>query len=1299
MRRRTPSDPNMGYSDRAPRKPRRSNRAPSPVYYQTPNGNVPPLPPMPAMYQNFVPAVDRVPRDARRVKTYKKGSGSSSSTNMRADSDTPSSDLPQPPTPRDGLSISPPGNLTVRRPTTPVGGSSFSRSPLYYDYSEQFETEELVEYAEPVPTSFAKQLKSTTKDQELLILPAETGDVPDNIHAAEIERSELPGIAELEASPVGRRITKDLIREGLELMSTTGDIASFTRSPTADRGIGNIQESLNLVTTGTVEGLTMLSRPDETRHSILSQTGSSVLNSSTLEFAVRCSIPAMAGGDLAHDVEADSGSTNSPEKSTEDGMSELLAGYQHTDSKGEEQLGTGAQATPSPKPDAFSKPGSESNHAQKSSEVQSFKTCTDVPAPTSPDRSDNGDAKSLQPSNEVSPEPRPLVKNSDAGSFQIRDRSTAPGHPDPPSRLASSYLTDLDVRDKRPASQIPVSIPPSRKGRNIFGSSFSLNPNRFRDSSKPSIKQESISISDSSSSLNATPQPPLVPPRDSSASKEAQRLTAVGGFLLRHVVPSRFSRDKKAPSDEKLADVIRIDNTVGDRARQQEHDSTKLASVLKTPEKAVIKQDVVSGNLTSAQSTDEQTPRQSAEKNSPTKSLHVGITMVPLNHQHSFSNPVADIPGLSSALLLQRLSLNPSALGSPDESRASPEYRPRDSQTTTHLSWIGRKPFNNASASVSEPYLPLPSLREDTTTDLRLSEYRYNGPHGYLPDLKEESHEDSSLNTSASNLKHSQFRFPHGGGPAMQTSVEDAVLFSRSSTRSHRKSFVSEAHNLPRMEFSQANLMDKLRDAFGSDIRFSRSSDRSGEDKGTPRALAEVEEGDALKNRCKAEGATTKAQVTGMIDFAKLKRVYSPQKLKAEIDQLTIPSVTQLTQRFTELLPSLLLLGDSPIHTENGELLEFPEEEEIMEHAIEEIHHVHPPAQKRSSARLRPVRGSSALLVMEDDVFENITSKEAGGGVASEEGVGECGAAVDVGEALTRAPGKDINITHTPTRQLPPVAELQAPLPVATPPSSNVIHEQRCHKSLDSALSSTRSPRSFVSSPSVTDTRPWNFDKNYPWATTTRLSVDISLPHPAATKQSPRPGPSHLRNTLSDASTDSFTSLRTPAGSPTGDASSSKLNRQSQHLSIFGRTGDQAHAVGERYPTSALSPPTAIFRDHLSTDTSDDEDFTTSRKTKFSLRKRFSSAARNNTNTTPRATRSKVNPAELASPAPLPETSSSTLQDRAGEARAFTSNRHTFRDAEGMPTSAYHRRRFVESIKHWCRKGSHLIRTLSRRGN
>jgi hypothetical protein len=135
-----------------------------------------------------------------------------------------------------------------------------------------------------------------------------------------------------------------------------------------------------------------------------------------------------------------------------------------------------------------------------------------------------------------------------------------------------------------------------------------------------------------------------------------------------------------------------------------------------------------------------------------------------------------------------------------------------------------------------------------------------------------------------------------------------------------------------------------------------------------------------------------------------------------------------------------------------------------------------------------------------------------------------------------------------------------------------------------------------------------------------------------------------------------------------------------------------------------LSPPTAIFRDHLSaSDTSDDEHYDTTHKTRLSLRKRFSSTRKatldNQTNT--RAGRSKTKAQDLASPESTKPSTNSILQDCVDETQAFTSstaaNRHTFRDAEGMRAVDYRKQRIIDRIKTWWHKGSHLIRQLSTR--
>jgi hypothetical protein len=657
------------------------------------------------------------------------------------------------------------------------------------------------------------------------------------------------------------------------------------------------------------------------------------------------------------------------------------------------------------------------------------------------------------------------------------------------------------------------------------------------------------------------------------------------------------------------------------------------------------------------------------------------------------------------------------------------ESNHRDSQTTTHLDWhryapsalgggvqqVPQRPSSGTGTHINSLALgPLTNIQEDTTTDLRLSGYRYPGPSRYLPDLKEESHEDSSLNTSASNLKSSSFRFPFGAPSGVRASGEDPINFSRrSSMASHRRSAVGsnvgsalgQAHDLPSMRFSRMNLFDGLTEELG--LRYSRSMEQvpnASQRLSRSSPLRPVSAGDvtglrlSLAELNEAERSRLLMQPTAMMSLSAMHRARSPE-LMAEIERLTIPSVGGLTQRFSEFFPSLRE------YYKCGEAAEFPIEEEIEKHALEEIHDIHP-TQKRSSARLRPMRGVSHMVVVEDVLYDELTSKERGGGSPGRPDDGVAVNDASEADSIADKSPRDDDAMSTPTQnkthQLP---ELQIPSPAVLRPRSHTVGPQELRISGESALSSRRSLRSFVSTPTATETRPWNSDKNYPWATSTNPAIDISLPRPAAAKHSPRPGPSHLRNRLSDASTtSSFSTAQTATASPFGSPADSTAHARHHRFSAFGRNGDQPHAVGERYPTSALSPPTAIFRDHLSaSDTSDDEHYDTTRKTRLSLRKRFSSSRKttldNQTNT--RASRSKTNAQDLASPELTKQSTTSILQDCAGEAQAFTSsttaNRHTFRDAEGMKAVEYRKHRIIDRLKTWWHKGSHLIRQLSNR--
>jgi serine/arginine repetitive matrix protein 2 len=1199
-------------------------------------------------------------------------------------------------------------NRMRRGAATRVRREEIPRGPVYYDYTEHFEHEEFVEpNIEHVPVGFASPIKTVVEEGEHVVAPSGTRESSSTKNSNSIERSELPDIAELPASPVGRRITRELIRSGLEANSTTGDAVSTTTVLAAKGGFGHSQRIRNQSTNGPGDGgncgsFILPTGLDRSCHSVLSQTEQSMLNSSTLQFAVQCSIPAMTG--VGPDVRPESEhepvpkSPGSPEKNTDDGMSELLAGYQHTDSKQEDIIVPESETQPKVESVIVNGSDRTTQHAPNSSDEQSFKSCTDVLESIVP-RSYEAQSSSASDSTSCAlSRPKLPVKDPDAYSFQTcKNAATPDGTKSVLSSPLSSATADADMQCKRPTPGLPSTNSLLGIRKTVFGrhhSSFSI-ASKLRGSPKPSMKNGSMSTLGSSSTLGVPHQPPSVPPRESSASSEAQRLNAVGTFLMRRVIPVRFSKDKKLLPDAASEKKNSTDTVTGQCLQPSQNLAEPSGSPQKPPRISKVPEGVPGDRNALAK---EHRPSNS----SPTNDLRVTRVVVPPLHYHSLSTPSTGIIEAAAVPSPQDVSAKGRTYSLSTSAPLSLEQHRRDSQSTTHLSWAGRRPFGLPSASVSEPRLPLPSVQENTTTDLRLSVYKYNAPQRYLHDLKEDSHEDSSLNTSASNLKNSHFRFPHSNGIVVRTSVDDVVaLAAKASLGSRRGSVVDDGHGLPSLEFSQADLFEKFKDALG-DIRFSRSSGRTQLD------LFDANEGslqrggqNGLERRRVnsldgVESLGHSEQATG-VDIAGSKRAYSPESLIAEIDQVSIPSVTQLSQRVTEMLPTLLLAGPHEV-AELGDLCEFPAEKEIMEHAIDEIHHVHPPAQKRSSARLRPVRGASGLVIMEDDVYEEMTSKR-GSRIVDDQCIRELEFEVEADEAGSHANNKGKDTAHAPTRHPSSIAELRAPSPAVLCLETCAASNRALRKSVESALSSTRSPGSFVSTRTATDTRPWNFDRNYPWATTAAPSVDISLPRPAALKQSPRPGPSHLRNTLSDATSSTFTSARTPTTSPTGEDSTFNANRQAHRLSIFGRNGDQAHAVGERYPTSALSPPTAIFRDHLSTcDTSDDEDFTTSRKTnRLTLRKRFSSAAR--TTTTPLITRTKVNPADLASPAPAHEQSSSTLQDRAGEARAFTSHRHTFRDAEGMRVSAYHRHRIVNNLKRWWHKGGELIRSISQRGS
>lgn len=1228
-----------------PRRPseisvrRPPSRSRTPVIYGDPHPDIPPVPPlMPHRHAALERERERELKlqKSHRTASHKSGKNSisSGSTNRRFDVDIPSSDSTSPPTPRDGdILVSPTGTQSMPR--------NMSGTVNYYDYSEQYEDQEALETsAGAVPTGLVRHIKTIIEERGTPEPTSKGGSASatDRVADQHVD-AKASDISELPASPVPRRITRDLVLAGIGPESSSGEVETsglVAETRSSKLSLGDSHGEQMALQNGVDRRAVHLARSTDVRnrHSILSQAGSSVMDSSTLEFAVRYSIPMVAEKGMTLDL----GNKTAPvyvsdaDPTSEDGMTDLLEGYQRTDTKyGSEQ---GAESPP----DQDERGEKRSNHAAKSSDEQSFKSCTDViKADHSPVKQSSA---ILNRSCESPPQTDPPSKDSDAKSFRTCKDAVTPEYPaslPAPRQEYSHVVSEPLIQDKH--TEILSSLPSVSGSKapqpSTSDSSMSRIVARFRTDSKPNLALGSTRGSFSSLKESGVSTPPSVPPRQSSSSKEAQQSRGVTNFLLRSV-RQRFTKSspgsKLKPSKEGAASMpgplnesnpnpnIPTPPPMKDRVPGTNIVSAERRSeVLKPPHRVLIKDRI----LPHKQGT--------AHKQDPLIKAS-SINVLPESYPGALSTPSPVIMETSSIYSHRNVSSSePFSQTSPITFPRTPEQRRRDSQSTTHLSWIRTNSLNSYSVENARPGR---SSQEDSTTDLRLPGGRH--PIYHLPDLKEESHEDSSLNTSASN-----FRPCSGSQPTMFRKSTDGMIVPRRqpSVRSSRGSVLQQMH-LPSMNFSSFRSFDEALDP-----RVSRSLDLA------PAARQEWAEAVMPRPASADDGrekyksvfagldtparSSTARQHTS-VDFWIRK---SPDVITRELDSLTIPSVHGLTTRLTEMLPKLReALGLSQAD-------EFPEEEGIMEKAMESLNEVGLPAQKRSSARLRPVPGSPNMLVVDDEVFKEITTKEINHaplvpGISRDQasrGIEKAaqGGRVAQGESATVLSSGVASHIRTRDGAVINTAELKATSPTHLR-QHNTTDSPPGNSSFPSFQPSTQSfSRNSTPTGTVTDTRPWNLDKNYPWATDP--SVDISLPPPSASKHSPRPGPSHLRNHLSSASLES-TGTCSPYGTsaspsarraPTEDCynfvvdSTRSPEPSSVDFSASGhrsrpvrvRDENQSHGAGERYPTSALPLPPNLHlypgqASHYSLDISDEEAETTSpRKTLFSRRPRHDTRA------------------------------------------------------------------------------------------
>ncbi|KAK8222119.1 hypothetical protein M8818_000289 [Zalaria obscura] len=407
----------------------------------------------------------------------------------------------------------------------------------------------------------------------------------------------------------------------------------------------------------------------------------------------------------------------------------------------------------------------------------------------------------------------------------------------------------------------------------------------------------------------------------------------------------------------------------------------------------------------------------------------------------------------------------------------------------------------------------------DSTTDLRFfSNHKYQSI-GHLPGLKEESQEDMS--TSDPDMRSSSFSFPlprtlatKAGHERLRQSEDFSAAKRRSSKQPGMS--LSEIHELPSLNFSRMDLIEKLNQAL--DIRSSVSldvgrgrrfsglyhpipqrpastehlrerytsffvkpeeieipepvDDEESSGQVTPEESAKEEE----QKNPEEDGKATRPVSTMS------KRPMSPEELlnvATEVSRLSIPSVTGLTERLSELLPSIKRLHlDSAIG-----------DDEAVGHTIDEIHHL-----GERPETMMSVRSSGGLRLMAaaaDKIVTNGTHDSTQMDAKVSRLMKELPPLPESADSVSEMSSAEPRNSSSSKQTRSPVSELEAPQPAFIRKSS--VKEDSTAEALQPPPKLTSKRSLIISSPS---SRPWNADESYPWSGT-KLPVDLSFPEPA----------------------------------------------------------------------------------------------------------------------------------------------------------------------------------------------------------
>lgn len=621
----------------------------------------------------------------------------------------------------------------------------------------------------------------------------------------------------------------------------------------------------------------------------------------------------------------------------------------------------------------------------------------------------------------------------------------------------------------------------------------------------------------------------------------------------------------------------------------------------------------------------------------------------------------------------------------------------RNSNTTTDLVLGSRFSYSAASINSERSWAAKRISGDVTTTDLRFSALSQHSP---LPGLKEESGEDIGVQPRA---YIGNFPLPGTMVLSRQSQVDRSDEGSKITVFKSKSTRLKDSHDIPSLNFSRKDLFSKLNEAL--DLRSIDGLPFDIKDL-YPSVTDRPSSMNSVRQRYKSWFADYEDIFSSKRDTSTVNGLagnsVSPEHYLSEVNQLAIPSVNVLTERLTELLPSIRdHLGN------NGEIIE-----KDVENALEEIKSIG----NRDSGMIIPENVTEGTeLTITADVSSGHSRKQINSVQSTNTWISSTHTndeAINRGISISVNQEPGILVTHDEKK---PILELPAP----ETQNQDDVRSSSCE--IEHVTPSTA--------------RPWNHSGYYPWVDNS-MTIDICFPINSRTTPSASPKPGHNK-AISHPMVRSSEELGTlekgnvkvlPHSQSLSDIAkhANKASRKSILTSFSQRLGLQPSRDsngdtiypemlpseertvnrGDRYPTSALKPPSALnleeVRSFFSDDSSQHENVgnfrkrLTGRKSKRPhISRVFSTESKKNGNASNRSI-SNYNTVNESSYRPNNNSENANRSHGSFSAlHASGMSMHSFQGTGGMSKVEFRARKVVEKVKTFWFRGGELLRSMS----